>query len=62
MPSLEVVARLKLNVPLPPTNGVTSNSTQLLAAIAALSSWAALVRGGLVDQVIPVSDQVDGVV
>ena len=57
MPSLDVVARLKLKVPFPPTNGVTSNSTQVLAVIAPLSSRAALVRDGLVDHVIPVSDQ-----
>jgi hypothetical protein len=46
------VASTKLYVALPVTMGVTSNSTQVLAASAPLSSMALLVRGGRLFQVM----------
>ena len=49
-------------MPLPVTNCVTSYSTQLLVAIAPLSSVVALVRGGRLFQLTAVSVQAGFVV
>src|SRR5690349_9934733 len=56
-PSVDVVARSKLNVPAPVTNGVTSSCTQLLGGAVASVDSAAVVRAGRVFQVMPVSVQ-----
>src|ERR687895_394187 len=62
VPSEDVPVRPKLYVPFAVTNGVTSYSTQLLVAIAPLSSVVALVRGGRLPQFTAVSFQAGVVV
>jgi len=56
-PSVESVARTNVWVPLPATNGVTSNSTQVFADTAPLSSRPTRLRAGRLPQLIAVSDQ-----
>src|SRR5215210_4910178 len=52
-PSVEVPASTKLNVPLPVTREVTSNSTHAPPGTLALSLVGGLVRAGRVDHVMP---------
>ena len=61
-PSDVVLAMPKLYVPLPVTNGFTSNSIQVLAGTSPLSSIGVLVRAGRLFQLTVVSPQLVAVV